>query len=97
MKTIYDFINTGTLEQKYTAMKINRLAQEEKSIERVIDICRQDDEKQHILVDSKNVLEKIRKEMSTLLTFAKMIGMEDSDFVALNYKQYTGESIIIER
>ncbi len=93
MKTIYDFIKSGNEEQRYLAVDLKTCINKEKELEKDIERCREfryayDFEK------SKSKLNRVRYEITSLLELARLIGMDDSDFVLLNYKQYTGESVV---
>lgn len=97
MKTLNYFIMNGTEEQKYTASEIKILAREEREMEEIIKRLRSDDENQPLLFSAMRTLKSIRTRIGTFLQFARNIEMDDSDFVALNYRQYVGESIVVEK
>ena len=96
MKTIYDFMKNGTEEQSSVVLGIIELAREEKKIEERIEGLRADYERQTELYESGNRLNRVRNIMTSALILARILGMECPE-VILNYQQYIGESITIER
>jgi hypothetical protein len=92
MKTAKYFMGNGTIEQRNTILTLSKLVQREKEFETALSNL----EGVEVEIYAENILnglEEICNGIACVLEYAVGIGMEDTDIILINYKQYVGASI----